>query len=183
MHQPVSNRRADPGPDPLRVILWLAVALLAAAVIGTAVYKAWPILFPPIAERAPLNPACDVTRADCSVHFGDGGRVQLAVRPRGIPAAQPLTIDAWLTGLPRPERVELDFAGVDMDMGYNRVTLTPSPDQPGHYTGRGMLPICVRHRMTWEARVLLRLPHGTLAAPFRFDTSRQGTAPSRGRNT
>jgi hypothetical protein len=28
--------------------------------------------------------------------------------------------------------------------------------------------------MTWEARVLLHLPDGTLAAPFRFETNRRG---------
>jgi hypothetical protein len=38
-----------------------------------------------------------------------------------------------------------------------------------------MLPVCVRERMTWEARVLLHLPDGTLAAPFRFETTRRGT--------
>jgi hypothetical protein len=35
-----------------------------------------------------------------------------------------------------------------------------------------MLPVCVRQRMTWEARVLLHYPQRMLAAPFRFDTLR-----------
>jgi hypothetical protein len=167
---PSTSRRADP-----RVaLLWVAAALLAAAVIGVAVYKAWPILFPRIAERAPLNPACDLTASDCTVRFPDGGSVRLDVRPRGIPTVHPLTIEARLSDLPAPERVELDFAGIDMDMGYNRVALSPMAGAPGRWTGRGMLPVCVRQRMTWEARVLLHLPNGTLAAPCRLDTTQRG---------
>jgi hypothetical protein len=150
------------------------VALLAAAVIGVALHKAWPVLFPRIAERAPLNPACDLRQAACSVRFLDGGSVRLDIRPRGIPTVQPLAIAVQLAGLPTPERVELDFAGLDMDMGFNRVPLTPVADAPGRWSGTGMLPVCVRARMTWEARVLLHLPNGTLAAPFRFDTLQPG---------
>jgi hypothetical protein len=37
-----------------------------------------------------------------------------------------------------------------------------------------MLPVCVRDRMTWEARVLLQFPQRLLAAPFRFETLRPG---------
>jgi hypothetical protein len=164
----LGRRRADP-----RVaLLWVAAAALAAAVIGVAVYKAWPVLFPRIAERAPLSPACDITTAACTARFAGGGSVQLDILPRGIPAAHPLAVEVRITELPVPKRVELDFAGVDMDMGYNRVGLTPSPAEPGAYTGNAMLPVCVRERMTWEARVLLHLPKGTMAAPFRFETTR-----------
>jgi hypothetical protein len=170
---PARGRRADP-----RVaLLWVAVALLVAAGIGVAVYKAWPLLFPQIAERAPLEPACDLRRAACTVRFADGGTVTLDIRPRGIPTVQPLAIDVRLAGLPAPERVELDLAGVDMDMGFNRVPLRPAAAEPTRWTGTGMLPVCVRARMTWEARVLLHLPEGILAAPFRFDTLQPGAAP------
>jgi hypothetical protein len=34
-----------------------------------------------------------------------------------------------------------------------------------------MLPVCVRDRMTWEARVLLTTPRGLIDAPFRFTTA------------
>jgi hypothetical protein len=115
-----------------------------------------------------------VTRAACTVRFADGGTVTLDIRPRGIPTVQPLAIDVRLAGLPAPERVELDLAGVDMDMGFNRVPLRPAAAEPTRWTGT---PVCVRARMTWEARVLLHLPDGILAAPFRFDTLQPGAAP------
>lgn len=169
--------------DPRSARLWFAVTLLALAVVGVAVYKAWPLLYPRTAERAPLNPDCDLRRSACSVHFQSGGSVQLDIQPRGVPVLRPLRLQVRLDALPTPARVELDFAGVDMDMGYNRVVLHATDqtqdeaggrsDRDGNpYTGTGMLPICVRDRMTWEARVLLYLPDGIRAAPFRFETRR-----------
>jgi hypothetical protein len=173
---PIDRASGARRADPRVALLWVAAALLVAAVIGVAVYKTWPVLFPQIAERAPLEPDCDITATDCTVRFGSGGTVWLAVRPRGIPTAHPLDIEVRLADIPAPERVELDFAGLDMDMGYNRVTLSPSPGALGVYTGTAMLPVCLPERMTWEARVLLYVPNGTLAAPFRFDTARRGGA-------
>ena len=157
--------------DPRSALLWLAVTALALSAIAVSVYKAWPLLYPQTAERAPLNPDCDLRRAACSVRFQSGGSVVLDIQPRGIPVLRPLQIQVELGALPTPQRVELDFAGFDMDMGYNRVILNAGSDT-GSYSGSGMLPICVRDRMTWEARVLVYLPDGILAAPFRFETHR-----------
>ncbi|ESQ13935.1 MAG TPA: hypothetical protein DIW77_17490 [Chromatiaceae bacterium] len=157
--------------NPGLIGLWLAVALLSVSAIGVVAYKAWPLLDSPIAERAPLNPHCDISHSSCSVHFSSGGSVQLDIRPRAITVLRPLQIRVQLKSLPKARRVQVDFAGLDMDMGYNRVTLSAA-DQAGNYAGSGMLPICVRSRMDWEARVLIELPDVVLAAPFRFETRR-----------
>lgn len=180
---PVSSAPAP--ADPLARILWWGAGLLAVAVLAALLYRGWPLLHPDIAERAPLNPACDLRGGPCTVTFAGGGAVTLALAPQGIPAVHPLTVEVRLAGLPPPERVELDFMGVDMPMGYNRNPLQPARDAdappaqpdagqaPGiRYTGSAMLPVCVRERMTWEARVLLYLPGRLLAAPFRFDSER-----------
>lgn len=200
-------------------MLWGVAAALAVAVIGVAAFRAWPLLHPPVSDRAPLVPACDLRAGPCSVPFVSGGNVTLAIEPRGIPAVHPLQLQVTLRNLPPPQRVEIDFAGVDMDMGFNRAPLqrdgAPHPggradgDQttgdhpdgsrvtenpldrsrvlenrldpgewvssaPSRWTGQGMLPVCVRGRMTWEARVLLHYPGRLLAAPFRFDSLRPG---------
>ncbi|WP_295880133.1 hypothetical protein [uncultured Thiohalocapsa sp.] len=168
--EPVPARRAD----PRSALLWVAVALLLAAVIGVALHRAWPLLFPEISARAPLDMGCDLRTSACGVSFADGGSVQLDIRPRGMPTAEPLDVAVRLADLPPPARVELDFAGIDMDMGYNRVPLSPVPDASGVYTGTGMLPVCLVERMAWEARVLLHFEDRTLAAPFRFETRRRG---------
>jgi hypothetical protein len=184
-----------PRADPRAAWLWLAATSLALAAIGVALYKAWPLLYPQTAERAALNPDCDLRRAPCTVVFESGAAVRLDIQPRGIPLLRPLDIQVRIDALPAARQVEVDFAGLDMGMGYNRVALhalgsptdptagqaadraesqsaRQSGQQSGVYTGSGMLPSCVRERMTWEARVLIYLADGILAAPFRFETRR-----------
>jgi hypothetical protein len=57
-----------------------------------------------------------------------------------------------------------------MDMGFNRASLTSQG--PGHFTGSGMIPVCVSDRMIWEARVMLAGDGHWVSAPFRFDVVR-----------
>lgn len=147
----------------------MILAILACGVLATLAYKLWPLLYPEVTEVAALDTGCDLRLSPCEVGFRDGGRVLLDIRPAGIPPATPLQLHVLVRGI-EAESVEVDFAGVDMYMGFNRVALVE--ERPGHYQGSGMIPVCVRDRMTWEARVLLQTPRGLLAAPFRFDTVR-----------
>ena len=181
------SRPSERGGLRVALLLWGIAAGLCIAITAVAVIKAWPLLYPNVSDRAPLNPSCDLLAERCSVRFQSGGEVSLDILPRGVPAVHPLQIQVSLNDLPPPERVEVDFSGVDMDMGFNRSPLQPgsgsgqmaSADSGGvgvgpgsQWVGDGMLPVCVRQRMTWEARVLLHYPHSLLAAPFRFDTVR-----------
>jgi hypothetical protein len=168
-------------PDTLwwrKAAPWAAVIALGAAIAGVALYKTLPLLYPPVTARAPLDPDCVLRESPCRADFPSGGTVTLDIQPRGIPVLEPLRVTAELRGLPTPERVELDLAGVDMDMGYNRQPLEADPGTPTRYIGSTMLPVCVRERMTWEARVLIHLSDGLLAAPFRFESFRSGFAPA-----
>ena len=167
----MTNSRAPRRPDPVLALLWVGGALLVCALIGFAVYEAWPVLYPQTAERAPLNPDCDLGLAPCTVAFDSGGSVSLDIQPRGIPPITPLQLTVQLDGVRQPRRVEIDFTGHDMDMGYNRVPLHPTAEA-GRYQGSGMLPVRVRARMTWDANVLIYQPDGIMAAPYRFDTVR-----------
>ncbi|TVQ92342.1 MAG: hypothetical protein EA400_03770 [Chromatiaceae bacterium] len=172
-------------------LVWRLVVVLAVAVILVALIKGWPVLYPRVSARASLAPDCDLRAGPCTVRFAHGGRVTLAVTPRALPTLQPLTFSVWLSGLPAPHMVELDLVGVDMNMGFNRFRLFADPvaappeevaashapePQIFTYRGTGMLPVCVRDRMAWEARVLLDLPAGLLLAPFRFETFRAAPA-------
>ena len=155
-------------------LLWGLAAALGIAVVLVVLIKAWPLLHPSVSEQAPLNPDCDLLRQGCSVWLASGAEVALDIQPRGIPAVHPLVLDVRLDGLPSPpQRVEIDFAGVEMAMGFNRTALDWDADA-GVWKGQGMLPVCVRDRMTWEARVLLHYPDRLLAAPFRFVSLRPG---------
>jgi hypothetical protein len=61
----------------------------------------------------------------------------------------------------------VDFAGVSMNMGFNRPALVPAG--PGQFTGQATLPVCVTGRMTWQATVLVEAGRTRIAVPFRFD--------------
>lgn len=148
--------------------LWILVGVLALALVGVAVYKAWPLLYPEVAWEVPFDPACDLRRGPCGSQIpGVSGRISFEIAPRTIPPVQPLHLSVVTEGVDVKE-VSVDFSGLDMNMGFNRAILHEV--QPGRFEGRGMLPVCVRRRMAWEARVLVRTPEGLLAVPYRFET-------------
>lgn len=151
--------------------LWLAGGGVFAAMAAGAFYVAWPLLNPAIVASAPLDPACELRQGPCTATLPNGGRVQFAIEPRTIPLLAPLTLTVRLERL-RALGVEVDFAGVDMNMGYNRPGLTAAQD--GAYSGQAVLPVCTRYRMDWEAKVLVRTTDGLMAAPFRFSTFKGG---------
>jgi len=151
------------------LLLWGIVALLVIALFAVAAYRAWPLLFPEIIQLAPLDPECDLRQGACSASFGEGRTLRFALQPQHIPMLQPLTLEVEVAQL-QPHRVEVDFAGVAMNMGFNRPQL--HLQQEGRFAGKGTLPVCVLSQMEWEARVLLYTDQGILAAPFRFITYR-----------
>jgi len=155
-------------PWALSVVLFLAVTVVAWVRVG-------PILYPKALAVAPLDSRCDLRKGPCETVFPDGSRVALQITPFHIPAMEKLKLVVHAQGIDT-HRGEVDFSGADMNMGFNRVTLAPVG--PGELTGAAMLPVCVRARMTWEAKVLLYTDAGLMAAPFRFDTYRPGTEPA-----
>lgn len=151
--------------------VWLRVGLAAALGLGVMlviVRAVWPVLYPPVSQVAPLDPRCDLRAGPCESRFGGGGRVRFGIEPRTLPVSAPLRLEVELAGFVA-EAVEVDFVGVEMYMGFNRVALKPLG--AGRYAGQGMIPVCTRERMTWEARVLIHTPDGRLAAPFRFESA------------
>lgn len=154
----------------LNRVLWLVLGGLLAAIAGVAIYQVQPLLNPQPVLSAPLDPACDLRGGPCIARFPGGGELTFAILPSTIPVLTPLALRVAVQGL-EARGVEVDFAGVDMNMGFNRVRLAAVGD--GRYAGEGMLPTCVRDRMAWEAKVLVEGPRGLVAAPFRFETSRR----------
>lgn len=147
--------------------LWAAGGAVFLAVTAAAFYVAWPLLNPTVIWTAPVDPACDLRQAICESQLPSGASVRFGLEPRTIPLLQPIRIDVEVRGM-NTLGVEVDFAGVDMNMGYNRPAL--SSQGGGHFTGEVTIPVCVRNRMDWEAKVLVRTTAGLVAAPFRFST-------------
>jgi hypothetical protein len=167
MTEPVIDTAEPDRPGRTLAPLWVILGLLFAALVALAVHKAWPLLYPEVVATAPLDPACDLRSGPCTARFPGGLEVRFAIEPRALPTLTPLRLAADLTGID-VRSVEVDFAGTDMNMGYNRVPLRET--QQSRYEGEGMLPVCVRKRMGWEAKVLLHTPAGILVAPFRFES-------------
>lgn len=152
-----------------RRILWTVVAVLAVAVVASAGYRfLWPLLNPEVVATArPADPDCRLHQDACTAVLPDGGRLTFALRPRPIFALQKMTMEADIEGV-EALGMEVDFTGVDMNMGFNRFPMEAAGD--GRFEGTAVLPVCVRSRMEWNARVLVRTPRGRVAFPFRFES-------------
>jgi hypothetical protein len=151
--------------------LWALIGLLLVAVCAVAVYRAWPLLFPQVARSVPHNPSCDLRTGPCVSMLDSDTRISFAIEPREIPLLKPLLLRVELQGL-AAQQVEVDFNGVDMNMGFNRFKLSRTGEEA--FTGEGILPVCVRDAMEWEAKVLITTPQGLTAAAYRFITVRPG---------
>ncbi len=138
----------------------VSLAMVLVAVVG---YR-----FVPKADvRLPLVADCALDRQPACVAELPGGRMEMAISPRPIPSNQPLNVSVSLSGI-RADRVEIDFAGVDMNMGHIGVRLAAAG--AGRYTGQATLPVCVTGRMAWWVTVLLDTGREVISVPFRFDS-------------
>lgn len=166
---PLMTQPDSPRSRLVQGALWAALALALAGLALAAGYFLRPLLHPEAELSAPLNTACDLRAGPCTSTLPDGGRITLSILPRSLPLARPLEIEVRLEGVDARE-VAVDFVGVNMDMGLNRAPLQPAGED--RFTGSGMLPVCARSRMVWDARVLADTGAGLVAAPFRFETRR-----------
>lgn len=155
-------------------LLWILVACLFTATAYLAWARVAPSLFADPVLITTKGADCDLRSGPCEAQFIDGRRAVLEIKPHAIPVAEKLELRVVAEGIDA-SRVEVDFAGVDMNMGFNRVTMDRTG--PGTFIGTGMLPVCVRARMTWNAGVLLYTDTGLMAAYFRFDTFLPHTRP------
>lgn len=149
-------------------LLFAIGTLLGGVAFFLGGYMAWQQLNPPKAIGGEVEAGCDLHRAPCGASFPGGERLTLAVAPRPIPVAAPLTLDVEVHGL-EAEMVEVDISSPDMYMGLNRRTLLPAGG--GRYSGKIMLAVCTRGRMRWRAVVTVRAGGAHYSAPFLFETT------------
>lgn len=142
--------------------LAMIVALLATAVIG---HRLSPLLLPKADVTGAVEPECDLQRRACTATLPQG-RMELSITPRPIPLLQPLRVEVTVSGV-EPRKVEVDFAGESMNMGYNRTELPATA--AGRHAGEVSLPVCVSGGMTWVATVIIETDRQRIAVPYRFD--------------
>lgn len=145
-----------------------AIVALALAIATTVGARLWLAADPSATVTAPLDTACDLQAGPCSSAIPGGGRIKLSIAPHPIPLLRPIKLAVTVEGLDA-RMVEVDFVGVDMNMGYNRHPLKAQND--GQYTGEATLPVCITGRMAWQASVIVTTGKIKAVAPFRFITS------------
>jgi hypothetical protein len=147
---------------------WVSLAMLFALLaIGMVGNHFSPLLLPKADVTGVVEAGCDLQRQACAASLADGGRLQFSIMPRPIPLLQPLRVEVTVSGI-KPKKVEVDFAGESMNMGYNRSELPATGD--GRYAGEIALPVCTSGGMAWVATVLVETDRQRIAVPFRFDT-------------
>lgn len=149
------------------ILMWGIAGVLVVALVGAVAYKLKLSRTGQVIAQAEPDPSCDLHQSNCSLTLPGGGKVTLSIEPRPIPVIEQLAIEVSTESLDA-EAVTVDFSGIDMNMGINRFALKKK--DPGNYKGSGMLPVCIRNRMEWEAKVLVQTDEGVLVAPFRFET-------------
>ncbi len=155
-----------PARRSLLVDFAILLALAAVAVVG---YFYSPLLLPKSDVSATPDPGCDLNSGACRATLPDGGQVELSLSPRPIPVVRPMKILAHVSGptASAVDRMELDFAGITMNMGYNRVTLSPLGD--GRFTGETSIPVCITGRMSWRGTLIVTTARQNITVPFEFE--------------
>ncbi|WP_291993125.1 hypothetical protein [Candidatus Accumulibacter sp. ACC003] len=138
--------------------------LLALAILGVIAYKLAPLFNPQTDVTLPLS-SCQLSEQACVATLPDGMQIEFSIEPRPIPALQALQLRASIRG-GEVRKLEVDFTGTEMKMGYNRPALEKLPD--GRFSGQASLPVCITGRMEWHATLLVDTGKALVAVPFRF---------------
>lgn len=146
---------------------WTVAAFIILIIFLAMGYIFKDVLIPNSIEQVKLDVNCDLRKGSCTSHLPRGGKVIFSISPENIPILRPLLLNVKVDGI-NVSMVEVYFTGVDMDMGFNRSQLSPVSEHV--FSGKGVLSICSRSKMNWEARVLLQTERGSIMVPFRFFT-------------
>ncbi|MGV6810339.1 MAG: hypothetical protein ACWA5U_10750 [bacterium] len=166
-----------------RTIVWV-LALLMFVLFVLVGQKLWRLSLYPTDHFdyiASADEQCELRKQACYLTLPTGERVGLTVTPADLPLLTPLE---WQVSLERmtAKQVVLDIVGLNMDMGYNRTTLTPATVTSAGvvapsaqvFRGQALLPICTLDTMQWEARLLIEThDQQRLLMPFRFQTDQR----------
>lgn len=149
---------------------WLSLAMILALIaIAVAGLRYSPLPLPKTDASGVAEAGCDLQLRPCWAALPDGARLRLSITPRPIAFLQALRVEVALSGA-RAAKIDVDFAGESMNMGYNRSTLAAAGN--GTYVGEASLPVCVSGGMNWVATVLVETDRQRIAVPFRFSVGR-----------
>ncbi len=147
----------------LALLLTIPIFLL----LGIALSRALLLFNPTFQEIVPADPDCDIGTGPCTSRLASGS-IRLSVEPGPIPVSQPLRFQVALDGI-QANRVELDFTGVGIYMGFHRFELQQSA--AGRWTGTGLLSFCIYDVMPWKLTVMVHTDAGLVGAVHHFTTT------------
>ena len=142
-----------------------AIGFLLIALVVVVGYKLSPLLLPKADVSVFPDAHCDLHQQACAADLPGGGRVELSVGTRPIPMVKAFRVEVKVSGV-EANLVEVDFAGIDMNMGLNRPQL--QAQGAGLFSGEATLPVCITGLMEWQATVLLEVGNQSIAIPYRF---------------
>ena len=112
---------------------------------------------------------CDLRQGACTLEY-QGEQWQFLISPQDFDVLQPLKIS--LKKLPdnrvKPSSVKVRFEGINMDMGYNLVTLEPVSSTL--FEATGMLPDCTAETMYWLVHLIIVSGEKQTDIQFRLQT-------------
>lgn len=147
-----------------RSLFYSAYAVILAMIAAAAVGYLW---LPRADVPLPLVADCRLDRQICSAALPDGGRLEVSLEPRPVSTITPIRVSVSIAGLPAG-RVEVEFQGVDMNMGLHRLPLVSAGS--GRFSGETTLPVCVTGQMVWQATILIEADRKNISVPFRFES-------------
>lgn len=165
---------------------WRTLAWLLAVVLFVLVLLAGQKLLRLVSHNpqdfdyiAQADEHCQLRQQTCYLAVPNEGRVGLAVTPQDLPLLTPLEWQVSLEKI-KAKQVVLDIVGLNMEMGYNRTTLTQQVSHADNaplsqlFRGQALLPICTLETMEWEARLLIETQdQQRFLLPFRFQTEQR----------
>ncbi len=134
--------------------------MLAVAALGYLWLPRADVALPPVED-------CRLDREACVATLPDGGKIEIALDPKPVPKASPMRVSLVVRGL-KTNHADVDFQGVEMNMGLHRLTLRAAGD--GRFAGETTLPVCVTGSMLWQATVQLEAERKNISVPFRFES-------------
>ena len=143
---------------PLSIVIGLLVAIL-----GIVGYKLSPMRRQNTDVTLPVS-TCSPGLQTCTLIIPNGRQLDFSMEPLPIRPLQTLRLIVAVSGT-GIQKVEVDFDGTEMNMGYNRVALSENKQQ---FSGQAILPVCISGTMTWTATVLLTTETQRIAVPFHF---------------
>jgi hypothetical protein len=126
-------------------------------------------IFPSAGQAVVVDSECSLRAGACEIDSAEFQGV-FSIQPNDFQVLQPLQLRLEVRPemLKNVERVSVEFEGINMDMGYNRVFLEEQNSQ--NYEATAMLPSCTADTMYWLIHLIIKDSSGVTDFQFQLQT-------------